>query len=197
MKYHILLFSSFCLLFSLFSHAATPPSLSSEQAKGVIQSFLQSQKLYWSPVEFPIQIERKSQSRLAKQLDALFKAQQLSREKGSKWVDSNNISEKRKRVALYWDYSLDTNHKSGFVYGRANLKRIMQQSEVKDYSGQYYVQVHISWYVDNMPAWTKRAEFHSIRLIRRSKESFSRPFEKALYLHYENNNWVVWQPKND
>lgn len=196
MKYRIFLIASFSLLFTLSSHADAP-SLSADQARNVIQTFLQSQKLYWSPVEFPIHIERKSKSRLAKQLDALFKAQQLNREKGSKWVDSDNISEKRKRVSLYWDYSLDTEHSSGFVYGRANLKRIVQQSEVKNYSGEYYAQIHVSWYVDNMPAWTKRAEFHSIRLIRRSKESFSRPFEKALYLHYENNKWVVWQPKND
>lgn len=195
MKYHIFLFSFFSLLLSTAVYA-TQPSISNKQAHNVIAEFLRSQTLYWSPVEFPIQIERKSTSRLAKQLDTLFKAQKLNRVKGSKWVDATNLSEKRERLSLYWDYNLDTgSHKSGFVYGRANLKRIIELSDVKNYSNDFYVHAHVSWYVDSMPDWVKRPEFHSIRLIRRSKESFSHPFEKSLYLHYENKKWVVWQPK--
>lgn len=194
MKYRIFLFSFLGLSLSFWSHSAAP-KLSSEQAHRVVQQFLQSQKLYWSPSQFPIQIERKSKSALAKQLDILFQQHYLNRTKGSKWVEANNISEKRQRIALYWDYNLDTHHESGFIYGRANLKRVIERSEVKNYSGNYYVQVHISWYVDQMPDWTQRPEFHSIRLIRRSKESFNRPFERVLYLHHRKGRWVVWKPK--
>ncbi len=171
------------------------PSISKQQAFIVVQQFLSNQVLYWSPIQFPVQIERKSKSRLAKQLDALFKAQQLNREKGKKWVNANNISEHRERISLYWDYALDNNHSSGFAYGNASLKRIEQLSKAKNYAGEFYIQMRISWYVENMPAWSKRPEFHSVRLLRRSKESFSKPFIKSLYLHYKQGKWVVWQPK--
>lgn len=191
MKYCLFLLMS--LFVSTASHAE--PNISKQQAFDVVQQFLQAQNLYWSPVEFPIQIERKSKSRLAKQLDVLFKAQQLNRTKGKKWVSANNISENRQRIALYWDYDLDNQHKEGFVYGQAKLKSIDALSQAKNYSGEFYAQAQISWYVDNMPVWTKRPEFHSIRLIRRSKESFSKPFVKSLYLHYAQNKWVVWQSK--
>lgn len=191
MKYRLFLLMS--LFLSTASHAG--PNISKQQAFDVVQQFLQAQNLYWSPVEFPIQIERKSKSRLAKQLDALFKAQQLNRTKGKKWVSANNISENRQRIALYWDYDLDNQHKEGLVYGQAKLKSIDVLSQAKNYSGEFYAQAHISWYVDSMPAWTKRPEFHSIRLIRRSKESFSKPFVKSLYLHHVQNKWVVWQSK--
>lgn len=197
MKYHIFLFTFLNLLLTMTANAAAP-TISQEQAHNAIENFLKKQPLYWSPVEFPIQIERKSKSSLAKQLDSLFKAHKLNRVKGSKWVDATNLSERRERLSLYWDYNLDVGgHKSGFVYGRANLKRIIELSEVKNYSNDFYVHAHISWYVDNMPDWVKRPEFHSIRLIRRSKESFSRPFERSLYLHYENKQWVVWNPKTN
>jgi len=61
--------------------------------------------------------------------------------------------------------------------------------QIGDY---YYAEVYIQWYVDDLQEWAKDPAFRSARTLRRSLESFQKPFEKRVYLQYDGESWGFW-----
>jgi len=187
-------------LLALFTPIAySAPVLGPNTAEGLIDTGLQSEPLMWLPFPLPYEVTRNSKSKDAKLLETLFKYKLVVREKSMTMEEVETVSETRKRLKLLWIYNYPDHRaledQEGFYYGRGRLKKILDMTEPVEKGNSYFVQVHVQWYVDDMQAWIKDPAFRSARTLRRSVESFKKPFEKKVYLQYTNSRWRYWTPE--
>ena len=187
-----------CLMISGMALQAEPV-LGPNTAEQLIDQGLQSEKLLWLPFPLPYEVERRSNSKDAQLLAALMKYKLVEREKSMVMEDIREQGEARKRLKLLWVYRYPDNKpmldQEGFYYGRAKLKKIMELSDPYPKGDAFYVRAFVQWYVDDMQRWIKDPAFRVARTLRRSGESFDKPFEKSVYLEYHDGQWRYWQPQ--
>lgn len=187
-------------LFGVFetAFAKQQPSLTEKQAAIIIDDALNMQPLMWQGFPLPYSIERISQHKDAAMLEVLFNHQLLVREKETQVIEIKGSN--RKRIALNYRYSFANQQgtgkissQSGFYYGHGRLKNILQISKPYLIGDAYYAEAYIQWYVTDIQDWVDAPAFDGVRTLRRSLESKEKPFEKRVYLQYNDNKWAFWK----
>ena len=193
-----LLIITILLLHSGFS--AAQPFIGTNQASQLINQALKSKDLKWLPFPMPYNIDRSSKSKEARFLSALVDHKLLMRKKQTRMVtvEENGISKRKVSVSWIYDYPLsngERNTDEGFYYGYGRLKNIMELSPPYLIGDFYYVEAYIQWYVEDLQEWVQDAAFDRARTLRRSRESFDKPFEKRVFLQYDGKSWAFWDGK--
>ena len=195
-----LLCITFLLLFSGLSQAQ--PFIGSNHAAKIIDEALKRKDLKWLPFPMPYEVERSAQSKDARFLAALVDHDLLVRKKETKMVTVEVNGAKRRKVQVGWVYDYPgaqagaaSQTDEGFYYGYGRLKNIMELSRPYLIGDYYYVEAYIQWYVDDLQHWVQDAAFDGARTLRRSRESFAKPFEKRVYLQYDGDSWAFWDGK--
>lgn len=190
------LFVSYLLVF-LITPAMAQPVLGVNTAAAVIDRGLQAQPLMWLPFPLPYEIDRSSRSKDARLLEALFEHGLVAREKTMRMEELPGGSETRKKLHLLWVYDYPQAQPQetaeGFYYGRGRLKHIMDLSSPYLIGRYYYAEAYVQWYVDDMQDWISDPAFRIARTLRRSAESYSKPFEKRVYLQFDGGQWALWK----
>lgn len=102
----------------------------------------------------------------------------------------------KKRVVLTWDYrAINEQAPEGFYYGVRRVKEIMSLSEPQQQANDTYAEAMVAWYVDDIEDWVRDPAFRAARTLRRSQESFQKPFETRVIFKYENGRWQIWRPE--
>jgi hypothetical protein len=203
--YRVMQSASYLLLVLVLSYvsmssANTQPSLTQNQAMRIIDDALKQQPLFWQGFAIPYSIERSSKHKNAAMLEVLFNHKLLIREKETQVVKIEGS--KRKRVALNFRYSFADQEISdrvgsqgGFYYGYGRLKKLMELSKPYLIGESYYAEAYVQWYVTDIQEWIDAPAFDKARTLRRSLESKRKPFEKRVYLQYNESGWAFWQGK--
>jgi len=186
------------LLFVItFEAAIAQPVLTNNQAIRIVDAALKQQPLFWQGFAIPYSIERSSKHKDAAMLEVFFNHQLLVREKETQVV--NIEGSKRKRVSLNYRYEFADHENSqrigsqgGFYYGYGRLKKLLQLSKPYLIGESYYAEAYIQWYVADIQDWVDAPAFDKARTLRRSLESKRKPFEKRVYLQYDDKQWAFW-----
>jgi len=186
------------LLFVItFEAAIAQPVLTNNQAIRIVDAALKQQPLFWQGFAIPYSIERSSKHKDAAMLEVFFNHQLLVREKETQVV--NIEGSKRKRVSLNYRYEFADHENSqrigsqgGFYYGYGRLKKLLQLSKPYLIGESYYAEAYIQWYVADIQDWVDAPAFDKARTLRRSLESKHKPFEKRVYLQYDDKQWAFW-----
>lgn len=191
------------LIVSIFSFwafiaSAQQPVLGEHLATDLIDKGLQAQPLIWLPFPLPYEVQQGDKSKDALLLDALFRHELIEREKVMRMGDVTEGGQARKKVLLLWSYNYPmsrrmANTPEGFYYGRGRLKNIMELSAPYLIGDYYYAEAYVQWYVEDIQEWIEDPAFRSARTLRRTLESFRKPFEKRVYLQYDGQQWALWQ----
>jgi len=187
------------LLFVITSGIAiAQPVLTNNQAIRIVDAALKQQPLFWQGFAIPYSIERSSKHKDAAMLEVFFNHQLLVREKETQVV--NIEGSKRKRVSLNYRYEFADHESSqrigsqgGFYYGYGRLKKLLQLSKPYLIGESYYAEAYIQWYVADIQDWVDAPAFDKARTLRRSLESKLKPFEKRVYLQYDDRHWAFWK----
>ncbi|WP_320820520.1 hypothetical protein [Thalassolituus sp.] len=181
------------LLFSCFG--LTQPAFGPNMAASVLQQGFAGERLFWTPMRLPMQVERASTSRDAVTLAALLRHQMVARDE---MMHMEDMGAGKKRVVLTWDYrALNDEDPEGFYYGIRRVKEIMSLSEPQQQGGDTYAEAVVAWYVDDIESWVRDPAFRAARTLRRSQESFQKPFETRVIFKHENGRWKIWRPENE
>lgn len=186
------------LLLSGLAQAAQP-ALGSSEAATLIEKGLQAEPLIWLPFPLPYEVEQSDRGKDALLLDALFRHALVEREKVMRMDDAADGINRRK-VKLLWSYNYPLERREqgtpeGFYYGRGKLRRIVELSAPYLIGEYYYAEAYIEWYVDDMQAWIEDPAFRTARTLRRSVESYQKPFETRVYLQHDGKKWALWKGK--
>jgi hypothetical protein len=175
-----------------------PPSI--DQVSWLIESLMDEEPPVLKPFDFPKEVDR-SDTQQVTLLDVWFKKGLLTRE----LIRFNAVKEVQGRKRLIsisgYRYDLDVSQPSvstrGLVYGQAKIKRIISISAPSFITYTFFSEVYLQWYVDNIADWAQTPlMLKSYRELRRSKESFEKPFEKRFYFEYQEDvGWVLWKEK--
>lgn len=185
---------TFFLLLS--SGLGAQPILSMADAQRIIDHALQQQPQLWLPFEIPYRVERADRSTEAQFLEALFDHGLLRRDTDMRMRTITVNGRERRQVVAEWvyDYPESSPHSgSGFYYGRARLKQIVDLSAPYLVGQYYYVEAFIQWYVDDQQGWIDDPLFEAARTLRRTRESFTKPFERRVFLMHDGVSWSFWQ----
>lgn len=184
---------TFFLLMSGYSLAQ--PTLSAAEAQRIIDHALQQQPQLWLPFDIPYRVDRADRSTEAQFLEALFDHGLLQRDAEMRMRTLTVNGRERRQVVAEWvyDYPAAAPHSgTGFYYGRARLKRIVDLSVPYLVGQYYYVEAFIQWYVDDQQAWIDDPLFEAARTLRRTRESFAKPFERRVFLMHDGVSWSFW-----
>ncbi|MEH6449261.1 MAG: hypothetical protein V7765_11360 [Oleispira sp.] len=188
------------LFYAGISSANGQPSLTNNQATRIIDDALKQQSLFWQGFAIPYSIERSSKHKDAAMLEVLFNHKLVVREKETQVVKIKGSQ--RKRISLNYRYSFADHETSqrigsqgGFYYGYGRLKKLLQLSKPYKIGDSYYAEAYVQWYVADVQDWIDAPAFDKARTLRRSLESKSKPFEKRVYLQYDDQGWAFWQGK--
>lgn len=178
----------------LFSHfGLTQPAFGPNIAASILQQGFAGERLFWTPMRLPLQVERSSTSRDAVTLAALFRHKMVTRDKKMHMEDMGGS---KKRVVLTWDYhAINDQNPAGFYYGIRRVKEIMSLSEPQQQANDIYAEATVAWYVDDIEDWVRDPAFRAARTLRRSQESFQKPFETRVIFKHENGRWQIWRPE--
>jgi hypothetical protein len=189
--------STLLLFVITFEAAIAQPVLTNNQAIRIVDAALKQQPLFWQGFAIPYSIERSSKHKDAAMLEVFFNHQLLVREKETQVV--NIEGSKRKRVSLNYRYEFADHENSqrigsqgGFYYGYGRLKKLLQLSKPYLIGESYYAEAYIQWYVADIQDWVDAPAFDKARTLRRSLESKRKPFEKRVYLQYDDKQWAFW-----
>lgn len=182
-------------LFLLFLSIQTfaLPYISPEVAQEVLTRDYAGQTLYWMPTDLPMTLDVNDNSSTANHLVELFDQGLVERDRV---LTTKDLGNGRKKVVLRWRYFWPDAEQQGVPYGVRRFHSIMALTEPIQQDGIWYVEVRMRWWVDNMPEWASAAEFRQARVIRRSRESYEKPFEATLILELQDNRWQLWQPES-
>lgn len=177
--------------------ASAQPVLGENTATVLISRALQAEPLLWLPFPMPYEIERSSEDKDAGLLDGLFRFGLLQRDKNMKMAEVEENGRRKRKVLATWIYDYPQARREqatpeGFYYGTGKLKNIVELSRPYQIGDFYYAEAYIQWYVDDLQEWAKDPAFRTARTLRRSLESFRKPFEKRVYLQYDGNSWGFW-----
>lgn len=191
-----------CITFLLLSggFASAQPFLGENQATKLIDEALKRKDLKWLPFPMPYDVERSSQGKDARFLSALVDHGLLVRKKETKMVTVEENGATRRKVQVGWIYDYpgaegEVNTDEGFYYGYGRLKTVMEISTPYQIGQFFYVEAYIQWYVDDQQEWIHDAAFDGARTLRRSRESYEKPFEKRVYLQHDGDSWAYWDGK--
>ena len=179
----------FLLFLSGLSHAV--PYINQDAAVEVLNRDYAGQWLYWKPVELPLAVLQTDKSAEASYLSALFEDGMVTRERQ---ITTEPIGNGRKRVVLSWLYDWQGGVSEGTAYGRRRLHSILTMTDPIERDGEWFVEIHLRWYADQLADWTSQPEMKKVRRIRRALESRDKPFEATVYLVYRNYHWQLWRP---
>lgn len=176
------------------------PFLGLNQAKGIIEQALKRKDLKWLPFPMPYSVQRSDKGKDARFLSALVDHKLLVRRKETRMVSVEENGKRKRKVMVSWVYDYPgsdgkTATDEGFYYGFGRLKNIMELSSPYLIGDYYYVEAYIQWYVDDMQPWIQDSAFDGARTLRRSRESFKKPFEKRVFLQYNGDSWAFWEGK--
>ena len=185
------------LLFTGLVQAAQP-ALGKNQAAQLIERGLQAEPLMWLPFPLPYVVEQADKGKDALLLDALFRHGLIERERSMAMVAVVENGSSRRKVQLSWEYNYPLARREqgtpeGFYYGRGKLRRIIELSAPYLIGDYYYAEAYVEWYVDDMQDWIGDPAFRTARTLRRSLESYDKPFEKRLFLQYDGEAWALWK----
>ena len=186
-----LLFLTVCVLTPVTY--AGQPSLNRDEAIRLIDEALQHKPLLWSPFPLPYEVAQADRSKDAILLSALVDHDLLVREKtmGMVSVEENGVTRRKIRVGWKYDYPQPSSH-DGFYYGVGRLKSILELSRAYLIGQYYYAEAYIQWYVDDLQYWVQDAAFDRARTLRRSRESYEKPFETRVFLMHDGTSWGFW-----
>ncbi|MCD8522046.1 MAG: hypothetical protein LRY66_06695 [Saccharospirillaceae bacterium] len=173
------------------------PVIGNNTAAALVSRALEAEPLLWLPFPMPYEIERNRQDKDAGLLDGLFRFGLLRRDSEMKMTDVEENGRRKRKVVAVWIYDYPLAHREqgtqeGFYYGTGKLKNILEVSSPYRIGEYYYAEVYIQWYVDDLQEWVKDPAFRSARTLRRSLESFRKPFEKRVYLQHDGQSWGFW-----
>lgn len=192
-KSYVLVWLMGCFIFNQ-SQALPSPSMS--EAKALAAQSLE-RPLYWSPFRMPYEVAQSSQDTDAVFLQTLYKNNGVAREPIEEKVSREVNGVERTQLELRWRYHYKTPPKSfeeeGFYYGDGQVLSVKIYPSVET-SRRLVAQLDVKWGVKNIPSWVKEPVFKQARTLRRSLESQTAPFEKTLYVQYQNGSWILWQP---
>ena len=186
------------LLLSGFSLAQ--PFLGTNQASQLINQALKSKDLKWLPFPMPYAVKRSDKGKDARFLSALVDHKLLVRKKETRMATVDENGQRKRKVMVSWiyDYPLTNGERTtdeGFYYGYGKLKNIMELSKPYLIGDYYYVEAYIQWYVEDLQEWVQDAAFDRARTLRRSRESFDKPFERRVFLQHDGESWAYWEGK--
>lgn len=186
------------LMFTQCNLVQAQPALSEQQAAAVIDQALKNEPLIWLPFPLPYDVDRASRDKDALLLAALFDHDLVVREKTMDMVSVDGPNGSRRQVRVGWRYNYNEQSQQsataeGFYYGRGRLKNILELSPPYLIDQYYYAEAYVQWYVEDLPAWVSDPVFQRARTLRRSSESFEKPFEKRVFLMHDGTSWGFWQ----
>ena len=182
------------ILLLLSSFGLTQPAFGPNMAASVLQEGFADERLYWTPMRLPMQVERASTNRDATTLAALFRYEKVARDE-KMYMEDTGLG--KKRVVLTWNYHVPNGEEpEGFYYGIRRVKEIMSLSEPQQQGRDVYAEAMVAWYVDEIEDWVRDPAFRAARTLRRSQESFQKPFETRVIFKHENGRWQVWRPED-
>ena len=173
------------------------PVLGENTAAELVSRALQAEPLLWLPFPMPYEIERSSKDKDAGLLDGLFRYGLLQRDKQMRVAEVEEDGRRKRKVLATWIYDYPLEHREqgtqeGFYYGTGKLKKLVELSSPYKIGDYYYAEAYIQWYVDDLQLWAKDPAFRTARTLRRSLESFQKPFEKRVYLQHDGDSWGFW-----
>ncbi|ASP40251.1 hypothetical protein CHH28_16900 [Bacterioplanes sanyensis] len=185
-------------MFAIPVPAWAQPELSEQLAAKLIDQALRNEPLLWLPFPLPYDVDRASRSKDAQLLAALHDHDLLVREDTMEMVTVESASGTRRQVRVGWRYdypneTAESQTVEGFYYGRGRLKNIMELSPAYLIGDYYYAEAYIQWYVEDLQDWVTDPVFLQARTLRRSQESFEKPFEKRIFLMHNGTDWGFWQ----
>lgn len=188
------------ILLLLSGFSAAQPFLGTNQASQLINQALKSKDLKWLPFPMPYAIKRSDKGKDARFLSALVDHKLLVRKKETRMVSVEENGKSKRKVMVSWvyDYPLTNGERTtdeGFYYGYGKLKNIMELSKPYLIGEYYYVEAYIQWYVEDLQEWVQDAAFDRARTLRRSRESFDKPFERRVFLQHDGESWAYWEGK--
>ena len=190
------LFVTILLLAGMSLSAAEPtpekPVLTREEAGSVLSREFAGQTLYWQPVRLPALVPQSALEHDARLLAKLAELEVIAREAR---IEMRKLDNGGSRVELNWLYRWPQPQHAGIPYGVRRIDRIRSVGPVVNQGDGWFAEVNLTWYVEDMPLWTEHPDLSTERLLRRSLESASKPFESGVALMYHNQHWQVWTPQ--
>jgi len=175
-----------------------PPSKpSNEVIESIFNKEFAQQPLLFLPFEFPIEIER-THADMAKALLPWVELGLINKSNTRFLADKKMYGETRQVSVGGYLYELNLDNKwvteNGFIYGRPALHSVLSISTPTHINANYVIEVYLEWKVVDIPPWVKDVDLshRKMRLLRRSAESESKPFEKRVYLKYQDAQWMIW-----
>lgn len=181
----------------LAAHGWALPSPSMTEAKALAAKEIE-RALYWSPLRMPYEVGQSSQDLEARFLQVLYKHGLIARDSYEEKVAREINGVTRMQIELRWRYDYKTPPRSfdeeGIYYGDGQVLSVKIYPSVET-SRRLMAQLDVKWGVKNIQPWVQDPVFKQARTLRRSLESKNQPFEKTLYVQYQNGAWVLWQPE--
>ncbi len=192
----LLCFSS--LVWAEMPTEVNPPSF--EDAKWLIETLMAEEPLLLKPFKFPKDVDR---SDAEQTLLLNFWHEKGLLDRGEiRFNAYKEVYGKRRRVSVAgYRYTLPEEHPGvtgdGFIYGSARIKRILKISKPSFIGHTFFCEAATEWYVVDMPEWSRDPlMLQSYRELRRSQESYEKPFERPYYFEYQEDvGWILWKKK--
>ena len=183
----------FLLIFSI--KGISQPLLNDSMLVNVIGQEFDAVPLYWQPVDLPLTLHSRQDDRAARLLNQLYRVGAIERERNIRF--SKSVAGK-KSVDIYWTYRWLDEDSPGILYGKRRFQNILStsplyQERVTQTETGWFVLLNVAWYVTDMPNWVHDAELSKTRIIRRSLESYDKPFESGLVFYFSNDQWRLWE----
>ncbi|WP_430461926.1 hypothetical protein ACQUQU_03800 [Thalassolituus sp. LLYu03] len=177
---------------------AAQPALGKNEAATLIDQGLAAEPLIWLPFPLPYTVDQTDKNKDGLLLDALFRHGLIEREKDMRMVEVTEAGFTRRKVQLRWVYNYSQERREqgtpeGFYYGKGKLKKVVELSAPYLIGDYYYAEAYVQWYVTDIQDWIADPAFRSARTLRRTLESYEKPFEKRLYLQFDGGSWALWK----
>jgi len=175
-----------------------PTQPTNKQIQRVFEQELGQNLLFHRPVDLPIEVERTHKDMIVT-MTPWVKLGFVNQEDTRFMAEKIMYGEPREVSVGGFKYTYDQDNplvsEKGIYYGRPKLKEVFSVSQVSEIGGEFFCEVYISWYADDIQSWIDKVNLRSRenRLLRRAKESFEKPFEKRLQMIQINGEWHLWQ----
>lgn len=192
MKVKILL-----IMVCLSMQTLAKPILEQGIALSVANETLSGKALYWKPYSLPLTLQAADYSPQSEQLARLFEYGLVRR---SSEMATVALSPTRQKVTLLWQYdwlasgnSSDNDESAnGVTYGKRFIKDVVIH-DIKQIDGEWIVSAQLHWFVSDLELWVDDPTFSNIRLFKRSKESFFKPFLADIFFVFRKGKWQIWR----
>lgn len=173
---------------------------SPELVRKLIDQEFSQQPMLFKPYDLPIEFERTHKS-MVKKLDPWVKLGVVKQTK-TRFISEKMMYGSLREVSVGgFKYELNLEspwvNEKGVFYGKPRVAQVFEISTPSFINNEYLSEVYFSWYATDIPDWVKKIDLNERkhRQIKRAWESKSRPFEKRLYLVFENKKWKLWDEK--